>query len=250
MTTPPTIPPMPAAVGVTHLKVYDTAAPDGLPGGSPHLHLVCTEMYCVTAGRGAVQTLGPDGYRELPLEPGGLVWFSPGVIHRLINHDGRLEITVVMQNAGLPEAGDFVLTFPPDVLADPAEYHRHAALSSRGEVFASHDAAARTRRDLAVRGFAEWRRRFDVEGPSALRPLYELSAALVRDRVPAWRDLWRTGPACAAATTGAQLDALAAGSTDHLMSGAMMTLPPPGQDRRLGMCGTLWTYPLPEGIPK
>lgn len=34
------IPPFPAAVGVTHLLVYDTLAPDGLVGGSPHVHFL------------------------------------------------------------------------------------------------------------------------------------------------------------------------------------------------------------------
>ena len=38
--------------------MYDTEAPDGLRGGTPHLHTACTEAYAVAAGRGAVQTLG------------------------------------------------------------------------------------------------------------------------------------------------------------------------------------------------
>src|SRR2546429_3222296 len=91
-------PPLPGAVGVTHLKVYDTRAPDGLVGGSPHLHFACTEAYLVLAGHGAVQTLGAGGFKELPLDAGGLVWFTPGLIHRLINLDSQLEILVVMQN--------------------------------------------------------------------------------------------------------------------------------------------------------
>ena len=36
---------LPGAVGVTHLRVYDTPAPDGVPGGSPHVHFACTEAY-------------------------------------------------------------------------------------------------------------------------------------------------------------------------------------------------------------
>jgi mannose-6-phosphate isomerase-like protein (cupin superfamily) len=105
------IPFLPGAVGLTHLRVYDTVAPDGLHGGSPHVHFACTEAYYVMNGMGVVQTLSTAGYQELALEPGAVVWFSPGVIHRLINQDGQLEILVVMQNAGLPEAGDFVLTY-------------------------------------------------------------------------------------------------------------------------------------------
>ena len=35
-----------------------------------------------------------------------------------------------MQNAGLPEHGDAVLTFPPEILADPDAYARAATLPS------------------------------------------------------------------------------------------------------------------------
>ena len=76
--------PLPGGVGVSGLTVYDWEAADGVCGGSPHLHLVCTEAYVVTGGRGAVQTLGADGYREIPLEPGSLAWFTPGTVHRMV----------------------------------------------------------------------------------------------------------------------------------------------------------------------
>ena len=69
-------------------------------------------------GRGAVQTLSGEGYDEQALAPGVMLWFTPGTVHRLVN-DGELDILVVMQNAGLPEAGDAVLTFPPEILGDP-----------------------------------------------------------------------------------------------------------------------------------
>src|SRR5262245_42081359 len=164
MTQQLTAPPLPGAVGVTHLRVYDTRAPDGLVGGSPHLHFACTEAYMVLAGRGAVQTLSADGFKELPLEAGRLAWFTPGLIHRLINLDGRLEILVLMQNAGLPEAGDFVLTFPQDVLADEHAYLDAASLAPSGHVYTSSAEAARRRRDLAVDGFTVLRERFEEHG--------------------------------------------------------------------------------------
>jgi len=102
---------LPGGISLTHLKVYNTEGPDGLRGGSPHLHFACSEAYLVVAGEGAVQTLCQSGFREVPLKPGCLVWFTPGLIHRLINYDGNLEIYVVMENAGLPEQGDSLLTF-------------------------------------------------------------------------------------------------------------------------------------------
>lgn len=82
--------PFPGGIGVTHLRVYDTPAADGLVGGSPHLHFACAEAYLVIKGRGSVQTLSSEGFREIPLLTGSLVWFTPGLIHRLINLDGQL----------------------------------------------------------------------------------------------------------------------------------------------------------------
>jgi hypothetical protein len=154
-----------------------------------------------------------------------------------------------MQNAGLPEAGDFVLTFPPDVLADPARYFEAASLAASGAVFTRTDASARHRRDMAVEGFAHWRDRFEAEGPSALDDLYRAAAALIQPKVEAWRMVWQNGPAAAVAQTERQLTALSSGDTSHLQEGRVAALPAPGPDRRLGMCGTLGVY-LPEGITK
>ena len=109
---------LPGAIGITHLKVYDSVAADGLAGGSPHMHFACSEAYLVIKGQGSVQTLSRSGFREVPLRAGSLVWFTPGVIHRLINADAQLEIFAVMENAGLPEQGDSVLTFPAPYLRD------------------------------------------------------------------------------------------------------------------------------------
>ncbi|CAN5625178.1 hypothetical protein BH18ACT1_BH18ACT1_18890 [soil metagenome] len=132
---------LPGAVGVSHLRVYDTEGPDGLAGGTPHLHTVCSEAYCVAAGRGAVQTLTPAGFAETPLAPGVLVSFGPGTVHRLVN-GGDLELFVVMANAGLPEAGDLVVTVPDEVLDDPAAYSEVATVATEAE--------ARRRRALGV----------------------------------------------------------------------------------------------------
>src|SRR4051812_1066875 len=142
---------LPGAVGVSRLSVYDTTAPDGLHGGTPHMHLTCSEGYVVVAGEGRVQTLAGSGFRETPLRSGTVAWFPPGTIHRLVN-EGGLEIVVLMQNSGLPEAGDAVLTFPPSVLADPDAY-REAVTLPEGGVPGTDPGAAFRRRDLAVTGF-------------------------------------------------------------------------------------------------
>ncbi len=63
----PDRPPFPGAVAASHLRVYDTEAPDGLAGGTPHLHTACTAAYSVVAGRGAVQTLTSSRFEEVAL---------------------------------------------------------------------------------------------------------------------------------------------------------------------------------------
>jgi hypothetical protein len=233
--------PFPAGTGITHLAVYDWAGPDGQPGGSAHAHLACTEGYVVLGGAGRLQTLGPDGFEERPLSPFTITWFGPGVIHRLIN-DGDLRILVVMQNGGLPEHGDAVLTFPPEHLGDPATYRAAAAPPGLTDPDAGvAAAAARRRAALAVDGFLRLRQRVAADGPGALEEFYAAAAALVRERVPGWRDLWARGALAAAERTGEHLDALAEGGHAHLHDGGVRLVPPP-IERRLGMCGRLIAF--------
>ena len=239
------IPLLPGATGFTHLKVYDSPSIDGLRGGSPHLHFACTEAYFVLSGRGAVQSLDASGFRQTPLEAGQLTWFSPGVIHRLVNLDGALEILVVMQNSGLPEAGDFVLTFPSLVLSNREEYAKHAALDVSGAVYASGEDAARARRDLAVGGFLELRERFERDGERALRDFYEQGLNIVRPLLPTWRQTWHDGPKRAASETQTQLDTLESGDISAMLAGQLRSIAPEPK-RRLGMCGALGIF-LPEG---
>ena len=235
------LPPFPGGVGVSHLRVYDSVAPDGLRGGSAHLHTACTEAYAVIAGTGSVITLGGDGANETPLEPGAFVWFTPGTVHRLVN-GGGLELLVVMGNAGLPEAGDMVLTFPDEVLADPVAYAAAATLPPGEATTAGTGDAARARRDLATEGFVALRDAVEAGGPDALAGLHARAAALVAERVPAWRGTWERGPLAAALATGAHLDALARADGTHLATSAVHRLPVPDAERRMGCCGTLGTY--------
>ena len=234
------VPPFPGGIGVTHLRVYDTEAPDGLAGGTPHLHTLCTEAYAVVAGTGHVQTLTASGYDEVPLEPGALVWFTPGTIHRLIN-DGGLEIYVLMQNAGLPEAGDMVITMPPDVLADPSLYAATATLPEEERTTAGTGDAARARRDAGVRGFLDLR----AGGAVALSDFHAAAGRIVAPQLDRFAAVWADGPARAVAATGRQLAALGKGDSSHLADASVHRLAPPGPERRMGCCGTLGTY-IPE----
>ncbi|MEU8157250.1 cupin domain-containing protein [Micromonospora sp. NPDC048986] len=229
--------PLPGGIGVSRLRVYDTVAPDGLVGGTPHVHLCCTEGYVVTDGEGVVQTLTMAGCRETPLRPGVVVWFEPGTVHRLVNAGG-LRIVVLMQNSGLPEAGDAVLTFPSEVLADPAAYAAAAALPDGGAPGADVRAAYR-RRDLAVTGFQALR----SGGPAALAAFHAHAIALRQPLLTRWRQRWEVGAGRAAADTAAQLDALGRGDPGHLGDAGVYAVSEPVERGRLGMCGLLDTYP-------
>jgi mannose-6-phosphate isomerase-like protein (cupin superfamily) len=244
----------PGATGVTVLDVYDWPAPDGLPGGSAHVHLASTEGYVVLSGAGRLQTLGERGYAETRLRPGDCLWFTPGTIHRLVN-DGELRLLVVMQNAGLPEHGDAVLTFPPHVLADPATYARAASLTGgdidhgAGDHGAGGDgdralaAAARRRASLAVEGYLTLRDQVAARGPAALDDFYAAALRLTAGRAADWRDRWRAGALAAAELTGGHLAEIGAQVAGHLGSAGLWRIEPSGGPRAFGMCGRLTTYP-------
>lgn len=240
MSGPPAAEWFPGGTGVSRLRVYDWPAADGVAGGSPHLHTASAEGYVVLAGTGTLQTLSGAGYGEHPLAAGTLLWFTPGTVHRLVNTSGDLEILVVMQNAGLPEAGDAVLTFPPDVLADPAAYARAAVLPADG----SAPDAARRRRDLAVEGYLALRAAVLADGPAALAPLHRAAATLVSGRAGGWWELWRERVLAPAERTGEQLADLAAGTGDHMGQSAVYTADPAPALPRLGMCGRLDVWDL------
>lgn len=207
---------LPGGIGVSHLRVYDD-------GGTPHLHTACTEAYAVVGGTGAVQTLTlKGGFEETPLEKGALVSFSPGTIHRLVNA-GDLEIFVLMANAGLPEAGDMVITFEPPVLADLAKYAEAAVLPAQ-----SLDAAVR-RRERALQGFTRLR----AGGEQALRDFHAAAGRIVESYVPEWRTKLPVDD------TGALLEALEAGDVSHLGNASVETL---DREHRYGCCGTLGAF--------
>jgi hypothetical protein len=181
----------------------------------------------------------------VPLCAGSLVWFTPGLIHRLINRDCQLEIFAVMENAGLPEHGDSVLTFPMEHLADEDCYLQLASLARAGSASADSREAAKRRRDLAVEGFLSLRAELQ-EG--SLDRFYSQAVRLVQSKESTWRALWQTGPASTIQRTKNFLDKLKMGDSDYLSQGRVFEIPldPAREERQLGMCGTLRKY-LPEG---
>ena len=235
-----TTPLFPGGVAVSDLAVYDWEAVDGRCGGSPHLHTASSEGYVVVAGSGSVHTLSADGAAEHALTPGDVVWFSPGTVHRLVN-EGGLRLLVVMQNSGLPEAGDAVLTFPAVVLDDPAAYAAAATLPAG----AGREAAARIRRDLAMQGYLELRDAVAADGPAALEALHGRAARLVQPRVAQWRPTWEVTVAAETERTRRQLDALGAGLPGALGAASVARATPNAGDRGFGMCGRLATWHWP-----
>ena len=235
----------PGATSVSRLEAYTDAAPDGLAGGTPHLHTVSSEAYLVVAGAGTLQTVDASGFAEHPLEPGALVWFEPGVIHRAVN-GGGLDVRVIMANAGLPEAGDAVMTFPDDVLADAAAYRAAATLPAADRPADERRAAVAVRRDLAVRGFLDL---FDDGvlddahlNRDRLARLHARAVALVAEKAPEWRALWQQGALAEASATGARLDALESARDPGLAAARVTTARP--EPASLGMCGILDRYDL------
>ena len=239
-----TVPLFPGGTAVSGLRVYDWDAADGLAGGTPHMHTVSTEGYIVVGGSGAVHTLGADGAAVDPLNPGTVLWFGPGTIHRLVNA-GELEILVVMQNAGLPEAGDAVFTFPTRVLADPAAY-AEAAMLSQDWPDAERERKARARRDLALEGYAELKVAVELRGLAALAEFRGRAAELVRPRVERWRTLWAGTVEAETKRTRRQLEALAAGSGAHLADGTVARGQASTGARLFGMCGRLQSWQPPS----
>ncbi|MBO0899244.1 cupin domain-containing protein [Cellulomonas sp. zg-ZUI222] len=242
---------LPGGVSVSRLRVYDWPAPDGVGragSGTPHLHVASTEAYVVLSGTGALHTLGPEGFVEHPLRPGVVVTVQPGVVHRAVN-DGDLEVLVVMSNAGLPEAGDAVMTFPPPALADTVTYRDAAALPVGGahaEVTDEHVAqAVRARRDLALQGYGQLLQAAARHGAAAaLRPFHEAAVRLVRPSVPHWQDLWGRTAFAATDATAAVLEGLMRGAAPHLAHGRSERVESDPAPRRYGMCGRMETWDL------
>lgn len=233
----------PGGTAVSLVSVYDWPTVDGQAGGSPHLHTASTEGYVVVSGTGAVETLSGSGYERHDLARGTVLWFTPGTVHRAVNTSGDLQVVVVMQNAGIPEAGDAVFTFPEATLADPEAYRAAAtAPAAEGLTEAERGEATRARRDLAIDGYLALRERVETEGPAAMKPLWDKAAGLVASRAETWRRIWAAGPKAQADATGAHLDALAQADPTHLCDAHAGSAG--GAVRKWGMCGRLETWDL------
>lgn len=230
----------PGGTSLSHLDIYADVAPDGACGGSPHMHLVSTEAYIVVAGSGALQTIDGEGFHETELHAGSVVWFTPGTIHRAVNHGG-LRVLILMSNAGLPEAGDAVMTFPADIVADADAYAAAAAL---GEAGGRHERVAR-RRDLAVAGFDVLRDAVTAGDRGPLEDFYRAAGALVLPGAAAWAQLVRERPLAQAERSLVLAEAIAGGDVAHLRD-ARVHPAPAAAEQRFGMCGRIRAYDVTD----
>ncbi len=236
----------PGGTSVSFLDVYDDVAPDGLRGGSPHMHLVSTEGYVVVGGEGELHTLSASGAQQTPLREGSVVWFTPGTIHRAVNRRD-LRVIVLMSNAGLPEAGDAVMTFPESIVADPARYRAAAALPAR-ESIADRTTDAAHRRDLAVQGFLALRAAVEAGDLDALHRFHLAAAAIVKERAPEWIDLVERGPLAQAEESARAARRVAEGRAEHLLWSTLQSSPALEGEPRFGMCGRLRPVDLAERV--
>lgn len=237
----------PGATAVSEVSIYDWPGMDGAAGGSPHLHTASTEAYVVQQGVGRLETLDSRGFTSTPLKPGAVVWFTPGTVHRAINDSGDLRVLVVMQNAGLPENGDAVMTFPPEYLVDRDAYVRASALPSQnadgGD--AAAEAAARRRRDLALEGYLELKAAVLRDGVSALADFHDAAARLVAGKTEEWRGYLSQGAERQAGLTGTQLGSLESMESFY-MQDARTTMGTRKSRRIYGMCGRIQAWELSE----
>lgn len=239
----------PGATALSEVSIYNWPGQDGAAGGTPHVHTASTEAYVVLEGAGRLETLDSRGFTCTELKPGMVLWFTPGTVHRAINDSGDLRVLVVMQNAGLPENGDAVMTFTAEHLVDAATYRRAASLPSKnadgGD--AAAEEAARRRRDLALEGYLQLKAAVLESGASALADFHAAAARLVSDKTRAWRGYLAGGSEHQAQVTRHHLQSLESLESFFLQE-SRTTIGERKTRRIYGMCGRIQTWELSETI--
>lgn len=237
---------MPGSVSMSRLKVYDTPTPDGQIGGTPHVHLVCTETYFVLSGSGAVEMIDSNGFAKVALNQHDALTFTPGTIHRLINSKRDLEILVIMGNSGLPEHGDNVVTFTDEWLSTDDAYAGAMRVNSVEDAY--------QRRDRGVQGFLQLKSAFETSlsaGQDALQRFYAQANARTAHQQERWRKIVQTGTLAQAQQSLEQIDNLQSKNTAYLSKNLVHHIPAT-DTQTPGFCGHLSRYFdasrwLPEG---
>jgi len=139
-------------IGLTRITVYDQRpAPDGLHSGAPYMRAVTDEGFYVIGGTGRVELHDVHyGFRSINLSPGRYVQIPPCTLHRLIDTD-HLVVLSVTGSAGPAAKNDARIYFGQVVDEHPAEYDRLAGLAE-----AEGLEGALKRRDEAVRAYGDF----------------------------------------------------------------------------------------------
>jgi len=234
---------LPAGIGLTHIKVYDTPSPDGIVSGGAHVHLVCAEIYFVLRGTGQLETLSMAGVETQDLLPNKAVFFRPGTFHRILNPQRDLEILAIMQSGAMPERSDFVMAFPPEVLSNPQAYA--AALR------ATNLQEAHRRRDLSLAGYLPIKEAFTrslEEGRTALRKFYHAARSLIAPKVDGFEWVLKVGAQAEMKISLDACDFLKSGRIDYLEHSSHGGIYPMDLPTRFGMTGELHSYGLDKSF--
>ena len=232
---------LPAGVGLSHLRVYTEPGPDGVCGGSPHFHTVCSEMYYVLSGEGALELLCANGYEHIALAPGRVVFFWPGMIHRLHNPGKNLEILIIMQNGGLAERGDFILTFSEKIMTDDNAYAAAIRVSSHADAI--------ERRNLAVEGFLPLRQAMldaPEQGREMLRRFYRHARRILTPKAASFEWVLKSGALWDLKESQDAVDFIRDGRLEYLEKSRWSQIYPMNDSPKPGLCGDLRPYAVDE----
>ena len=190
----------------------------------------------VLAGSGAVEVIDKDGFSRVELHQHDALVFSPGTIHRLINPNRDLEILVIMQNSGLPERGDNVVTFTEKWLTTDAAYTEAMHVETVEDAY--------QRRDRGVEGFNELKAAFAnsaEEGRARLSHFYDLARDRTAKHLSQWQERVTGGALTAAQTSLEQIKHLENSQQNYLFDNQVAHITANGEPKP-GFCGHLNRY--------
>lgn len=232
---------LPSGVGLTHIEVYTEAGPDGVIGGAPHIHMVCSEIYYVLEGTGQIELLSAEGLETVELVPGKAVAFRPGIFHRAINPNKNLKLLDISQHGGLAERGDFVMPFPTEVLGSASEYAKAVRVRTREDAI--------RRRDLAVKGYLPIKEAFGrgkEEGREKLREFYRAARELMAPKVDGFEWVLKVGAQTEVKDSLDACDFIRSGRMQYLEQARHAAMFPLNEAAQTGMSGGLHPYMLDE----
>lgn len=191
-----------------------------------------------------MELLSLNGYQKIELQPNKVVFFRPGVIHRLVNPNKNLEILLIMQNGGLPERGDFILTFLPEIMGDTNAY----MAASR----ATNITEALTRRNAANLGFNDLRDTMLAnpnKGQQKLREFYDHARRLLLPKVDGFEWVLKSGSLYEAKSSHDAIDFIRNNHMEYLEKATWAGIYPMNEPLRQGTSGTMHPYAVQESLP-